>query len=104
MRAPAWARTALAATVCLLGGGAAAEARPAAKPDLRVSSVSTPANKVAEGATFRVRDAVVNAGRGRAGRSVTRFYLTRDVRASLAERRASRAHPRVSATDLLLTG
>src|SRR5690349_596061 len=76
----------------------------AAKPNLKATKVSAPPATLTPGATFRVADAVRNAGRGSASKSVVRYYLTTDAPRSLRERAQSKTNPRSSATDILLGG
>jgi tetratricopeptide (TPR) repeat protein len=93
-----------AATVAgLLSTGPAAEAA-APKPDLGVKSAKVDKTSITEGKTLTVTHVVQNQGKASAKSSVTRFYLTTDVAASLAARKAGRTNPRSSLTDILLEG
>lgn len=74
------------------------------KPDLTVSAVSEPPATLSEGGTFTVTDTTRNTGKRQAGRTATRYYLSKDPKRSLAERRTSKANPRASLTDILLVG
>lgn len=73
-------------------------------PDLQVKSAKVDKASITEGDTLRISHVVQNQGKAPARSSVTRFYLTTDVRRSLAERRASRTAPRSALGDILLEG
>lgn len=92
------------ATAGLAWPAAAAPARLPARPDLVVTTLSGPPRSVPAGGAFALRDTTLNRGPGRAGPTHTRYYLTSDVRASLAARLASRTDPRSAAGDILLAG
>jgi tetratricopeptide (TPR) repeat protein len=97
-----WLATALAAA---LGVGFAETGQGAkAVPDLKVVKLGEPPASAREGSSFQVKDTVANGGRARAGASDVRYYLARDAKASLAERRRSRINPRTALADVLLTG
>lgn len=98
-RALLWAAVAAG----LLSTGPAAEAA-APRPDLRVKSAQVDKTSVTAGSTLTVTHVVQNPGKRQAAPSVTRFYLTSDVSASLAARKASRTNPRSSPTDIQLEG
>ncbi|WP_183094736.1 CARDB domain-containing protein [Nocardioides stalactiti] len=93
--------TAVAGSLLSLAPGTA---EAATKADLRVTAATVDKTAVVEGAKVTVTHTVQNKGRRKAGASTTRVYLTTDVEASLAERRASRTNPRTSLTDLRLVG
>lgn len=76
----------------------------AKKADLRVTKATVSATSVAEGAQLTVTHTVQNKGRKKAGGTTTRVYLTTDVAASLAERKASRTNPRSALLDVQLVG
>ena len=99
-----FATAAAAATVAALVNVAPAAHAATKKPDLEVKSVSVDATTVTEGAELTISHTVQNRGKVTAKASVTRFYLTTDVGASLAERKSSRTNPRSSLTDILLEG
>lgn len=91
--------------LALAGAGAALPSTAAAaRPDLVTAAVGDPPRTVAAGAAFRVTDTARNRGRGPAGASTTRFYLSPNAPRSLRERRASTTDPRTAATDVLLGG
>jgi tetratricopeptide (TPR) repeat protein len=93
------------AAVAVLGVTGFADAAKRGKPNLEVASVGTLPAVVAEGATFKLKvETTANTGNGKAGATTTRFYLTRDAEASIAERRASKTNPRSALADVLLTG
>ncbi|PTL58227.1 hypothetical protein C7Y72_00475 [Paraconexibacter algicola] len=83
---------------------ATAVAAPAGPANLRVTAVTATTPSVAAGATLAVRDTTRNTGRARARASHTRYYLSADVAASLAARRASTADPRGADADVALVG
>ncbi len=93
--------TALATTLLALGPS---PADAAATADLRVTNATVDKTTVVEGAKITVTHVVKNFGSGAAGASTTRVYLTKNVTASLAERRASRTNPRSALADLRLVG
>lgn len=94
--------TVLAAAL-LTGAVAVPAASAAARTDLTVASVVA-AGSAAPGGTLRVTHAVRASG-GRAGASVTRFYLTTDPVASLRHRKEGRGSPRRGLRgEILLTG
>lgn len=101
-------RTAVIAAAC--GAVALATLAPqtataaARLPDLHVKSAKVGATAITEGDTLRITHVLQNQGKGSARTSVTRFYLTTEVRRSLAERRASRTSPRSALGDILLEG
>jgi hypothetical protein len=66
--------------------------------------LGAPPASALEGSSFRVTETVANSGSGKAGRSDARYYLARDKKASLAERRRSRTNPRTALADVLLGG
>jgi len=102
-RTPRRALAVLSVALALpLAGPAGAQATP--RPDLVTTTLSNPPASVAVGGMFKLSDTVLNRGRGRAGRSATRFYLTADVKRSLRDRLLSGADPRTSDTDILLGG
>lgn len=76
----------------------------AAGPNLAVSATTNAPATLQEGAGFTVRDTTVNRGAARAARTTTRYYLSTDPKASLKARRRSKANPRTSPQDILLTG
>ena len=82
----------------------AADGAKKGKPNLIVATVSEAPASLKEGSTFTALDSTRNAGRGAAGRSTVRYYLTTDAKRSLADRKASKANPRTSAEDILLEG
>jgi len=83
----------------------ATEAAAKGKPNLKVTDVGALPAAATEGTTLKLKvETTANKGAKRAGASTTRFYLTRDAKASIAERRASRTNPRSALTDVLLTG
>lgn len=93
-----------AATVAgLLSTGPAAEAA-APRPDLRVKSAKVDQTSITAGQTLTVTHVVRNPGKRTAKASVSRFYLTSDVAASIAARETSRTNPRSSLTDIRLDG
>lgn len=93
--------TTIAALVASLAWSASASARP----DLSVVSVAPVQVRVTEGASFALKlDAVRNGGRTPAPSSVVRYYLSRNLKQSLRERRGSRLHPRMAHSDVLLGG
>ena len=65
--------------VLVVLGAFAGPAIAAPKPDLRTTEVSGAPPSVAAGEDLSVEDTVENAGRSRAGRSTTRFYLSPDT-------------------------
>jgi tetratricopeptide (TPR) repeat protein len=81
-----------------------ADAAKGGKPNLIVATVSEAPASLGEGATFTALDSTRNAGRGAAGKSTVRYYLTADAKRSLADRKSSKANPRTSAEDILLEG
>lgn len=93
--------TALASTLLAL---APTPAEAAGTADLRVTTATVSNTSVVEGAKITVTHAVKNVGTASAAASTTRVYLTKDVAASLAERKASRTNPRSALTDLRLDG
>lgn len=95
-----------AVTLGMLTAGVAPDASAAKpkRPDLTVAGVSLGATVVAPGGAVTITHTVKNAGTKAAKRSSTRFYLSTNVAASLADRKRSRANPRTSASDLRLTG
>lgn len=76
----------------------------AAKPNLGVSATTNAPAALQEGAGFTVKDTTLNRGATRAARTTTRYYLSTDPKASLKARRRSKANPRTSPQDILLTG
>lgn len=76
----------------------------AKKADLRVTGATVSTTSVTEGAQVTVTHTVQNKGGKKAGASTTRVYLTTDVAASLAERKASRTNPRSALLDVQLAG
>lgn len=75
------------------------------KPNLEVVKVGALPTAATEGTSFKVKvETTANTGKAKAGKSTTRFYLTRDAKKSIAERRASRTNPRSALADILLTG
>ncbi len=68
----------------------AAHAAPA-RPDLAVVGLAEPPPRLLAGASFRVRTAVVNRGRGRARRSKVAFLLSMDRRPSSGDVRLTGA-------------
>ncbi|HWJ82861.1 MAG TPA: CARDB domain-containing protein [Nocardioides sp.] len=103
LRAVLAAAAVTAATATLVSPAPAAHAATA-KPDLRVKSAKVDRATITEGATLKIAHVVQNQGKAPAKASVTRFYLTTDVAASLAARKSSRTNPRSSLTDVLLSG
>lgn len=108
-RLPRRATAVALATVVAAGlavTGTAASAAPAGThlPNLVVSSASVDGSTVTEGATLTVTHTVRNAGSAGAAKSHTRFYLTRDAKASRRDREHSGTNPRTSPTDILLSG
>jgi tetratricopeptide (TPR) repeat protein len=93
----------ITAGVVLAALGFAAGAQ-AAEPNLKATHVSPPPKRVAEHTTFKVVDQVANAGAGKAGRSVVRYYLTTDPARSFREREDSRTNPRTALADIPLEG
>jgi tetratricopeptide (TPR) repeat protein len=89
--------------VCAVAATVTAAVPAMARPNLVVTALADPAQKVVEGAKLVVRDAVTNRGTV-AKRSATRYYLTTNPAASLKERRASTANPREALGDILLSG
>ena len=71
-----------------------APAAEAARPDLRVASLSRPAGPVASGAVVQARVRVVNRGARGARRSRTYLLLSRDGRAGAGDVRLARARTR----------
>ena len=61
--------------ICVAAQGA--DARPPARPDLKVSAIGNPPANVASGKSFTVKYAVKDAGPGTAKASTTRFYASR---------------------------
>ncbi len=92
---------ACAASIALVPTAADAAAKG---PDLTVFSPAVDRGTVVEGGTLTVTHRVKNPGTVKAGAAHTRYYLTRDPAASLAERRASRTNPRSALADVLLAG
>ncbi|MEA2387210.1 MAG: hypothetical protein QOJ22_1384 [Thermoleophilaceae bacterium] len=93
------------AAAAVLGAGLADAGRAAkTAPDLRVVKLGAPPASALEGSSFRVTAVVANGGQGKAGASDIRYYLARDRKASLGERRRSRANPRTALADVLLGG
>lgn len=77
---------------------------PASGADLRAVDVSDPPGVAREGSSFPVTDTVVS-GVEPVPASTTRFYLSPDSAASLAERRTdAAADPRTSLRDILMGG
>jgi tetratricopeptide (TPR) repeat protein len=102
-----WARwlMALALAACaLIAVAPGAIGAKKGKPNLIVASVSEAPAALKEGMTFTAVESTRNAGRGTAGKSTVRYYLTTDAKRSLADRKASRTNPRTSAEDILLEG
>jgi tetratricopeptide (TPR) repeat protein len=99
---PLW--LAVVAAAALGAGLADAQRASRAAPDVRVVKIGEPPAAVQEGSSFRVAETVANAGNAKAGASDVRYYLSRDRKASLAERRRSRANPRAALADVLLGG
>jgi tetratricopeptide (TPR) repeat protein len=93
--------TALAGTLLAL---APTSAEAAATANLRVTTTTVDKTTVAEGAKVTVTHVVKNVGSGEAGTSATRVYLTKNVAASLEERRTSTTNPRSALTDVRLDG
>lgn len=56
-------------------GAAGASRALAVRPDLRVSSLANPPERVSPGASFHASDTTANVGSGRAAASVTGYYL-----------------------------
>jgi tetratricopeptide (TPR) repeat protein len=81
-----------------------ADAKAKGKPNLIVSTISEAPASLSEGTKFTAVEGVRNSGRGGAGKSTVRYYLTTDAARSLRERKASRTNPRTSPSDILLTG
>ena len=75
-------------------------AEAAATANLRVTTATVDKTTVVEGAKVTVTHVVKNVGSGEAGASATRVYLTKNVAASLEERRTSTTNPRSALTDL----
>lgn len=92
------------ATVAGLTGTVPAAHGAAPRPDLEVTKVSVDKTTVTEAARIKVTHTVANRGKAPAKASVSHFYLTTDVRRSLAERRASTTNPRSSLVDIRLQG
>jgi hypothetical protein len=76
-RGGTWALGVALLTAAVLGFAPAAGA--AARPNLKVASISQPPATVAPGAGFDVTSRTKNAGKARAKRSVTAFYLSVDA-------------------------
>ena len=93
--------TALASTLLAL---APTPAEAAGRADLRVTQATVSDATVVEGAKITVTHTVKNTGTAASAASTTRVYLTKNVSASLAERRVSGTNPRSSLTDLRLDG
>jgi hypothetical protein len=75
-------------TLAVAGAALLASGIPAAgaaKPNLRATKVSKPPKTAVLGGSFRVKDTVANKGKGRAGKSATRFYLSADKRRDLGD-------------------
>lgn len=102
MRSAAVTALALALSLALLVAGAAARGK--GKPNLVIAKVSSPPAALAAGSQFTVKDTTKNRGRGRAGKSTTRYYLTKNPAQSLRDRKTSTTNPRTSPTDILLNG
>jgi tetratricopeptide (TPR) repeat protein len=83
---------------------AAGAAGGKARPNLVVTRVSAAPKTLSEGDRFAVSDTTANIGKGRAGRTTTRYYLSTDPGRSLRDREQSRTNPRTSPTDILLVG
>ena len=85
-------------TVGLLGLAAAVSgallspASGARLPDLKMGGVSTTTRTVVQGEQVTVRDTTRNAGRAKAGRSKTRFYLSVDREYDATDRVLAPAH------------
>lgn len=91
----------------MVGTLSALPASPAvaiAKPDLRIASVAKAKVTVQAGGSFSARAVTSNRGSGAAARSHTRFYLTRNPKASGKARRSSQTDPRSAPADVLLGG
>ena len=69
-----------------------ANAKVKRKPDLVVRTVSNPPATMRAGDTFAIKETTRNRGRGRAGRSRTRFYLSPDSKRSNGDRRLVGEH------------
>src|SRR5688500_2313500 len=74
--------------------GAQPSAVAAPLPNLVVPQAAADRATVAEGDALRVTFAVANKGKRKAGRTQTRFYLTRDWATSLRTRKTSTSNPR----------
>ncbi len=68
----------LSAVLGLLLAGVPGVASAAGKPDLVVTKVTASLSSVAQGGTVRLKDWVLDQGKAKAGRSVTRYYLSSD--------------------------
>lgn len=79
-------------------------ASAATAPNLVITEAGVDRTTLAEGDTVRVSFVVKNKGAKKAGRSSTRFYLTRDWAASLAARKSSTTNPRSAPQDIRLVG
>ena len=91
--------------VAVLSLVGAADAAAKGKPNLKVVQVGALPAAATEGTSFKLKvETTANTGKAKAARSTTRYYLTRDAKASIAERRASRTNPRSALADILLTG
>ncbi|MEO6867040.1 MAG: CARDB domain-containing protein, partial [Gaiellales bacterium] len=90
-------------SLTLLAPATATAAR--AQADLMVTKVSRTPAKARQGAVIKIAsDTVRNVGTARAEASSVRYYLTRNVRRSQADRRTSRMRPRGSWLDVRLAG
>ena len=67
--------------------GAQAQARSAPKPNLRVAALSFSTQSVAPGGDVSISETTSNAGSGRAGKSVTAYFLSADARKDANDRR-----------------
>ena len=84
------------ALVCLIFGALVVPAQAAGKPDLVVSSLSNPPAQKARGSAFTVNETTKNIGGARAGRTTTRYFLSKDRTKSKSDRVvSSRSVPRL---------
>ena len=98
------ARVIALAALAVLAPVATADAAKG-KPNLEVVDVGKLPAAATEGTTFRLKvETTANTGGRAAPATATRYYLTRDAKASIAERRASKTNPRSALADVLLTG